>query len=71
MGASAKLFFDKTQQMFLIHAATKVNVRVNFSHVIKITMRHCLLLSNLIGAIEKRMHVEFGTKVSAQVPSNR
>lgn len=48
-------FLDKPQQMLLVHARSGVNVRVHFSDVVKVTMRHRFLRRQLSEFVQENM----------------
>ena len=52
------LLLYESKQMLLIHAGGRVNVRVNFPHVVEVSVRHRLLLSDLLELVEHAVEFE-------------
>ncbi len=57
------LLLDESQQVLLIHARGGVNVRVDLSHVVKVPMRHRLLLRDLLELVEHAVQFELGLEI--------
>lgn len=57
------LLLDETQQMLLIHARCRMNVGVDFAHVVEIAMWHRLLLRDLFVLVEHAVQLELRLEI--------
>lgn len=57
------LLLDESQQMLLVHARCRMNVSVDFAHVVEIAMWHRLLLRDLFVLVEHAVKLEFRLEI--------
>ncbi len=57
------LLLDEAKQVLLVHARGRVNVRVHFSHIVEVPVRHRLLLTDLLELVEHAVQLELGLEV--------
>jgi hypothetical protein len=57
------LLLYESQQMLLIHARSRVNVRVDLAHIVKVPMWHALLLAHLLELVQHTVQLKLGLEI--------
>lgn len=63
LGGLAHLGLDEAEQMFLVHAGAVVDVSIDLTDVVKVTMGHTLGLGQLLVFVQQDVHVPLALEV--------
>lgn len=63
LGSLAHLGLDEAEQMLLVHAGTMVDVSIDLTDVVKVTMGHTLGFGQLFVFVQEDVHVPLALEV--------